>query len=143
MIARRKKKVGPRIDYTALEAVGGLAKTGTRPADRQAERRDDDLDVQRAARRAIDLRQRSRCYAEDVSPVCRKVLQDPHHLLRRSQTRGMPPAYRHATRFQVGLCRPCHREADARVGGVRLRFEWDGDEPNADKDGHVRPVWVG
>lgn len=75
-----------------------------------------------------------------VSPVCTFFMDDPHELIPVGV--GGP----RESWNRVGLCRADHREAQGRVGGNRLLFDWvgkdDGLQPNADQPGNVTCRWV-
>lgn len=90
-------------------------------------------------RTKVFRRQGGVCYARAVSPVCTGTVQDPHELV---------PVGRGGKRVssnRVGVCRVCHDEAQGRVGGNRLIFEWpgmdEGQPPNADEPGNVTVRW--
>ena len=133
---RREPKTGPRIDYSQL----ALSKTPAVVVEEP-----DEAAQQRQVRRDIEQSQGTRCLADGVSPVCAGRWVDPHHLVRRSdkhqKTDGGPG--KHDRDVQVGLCRPCHTEADYPIGGRKLLFSWPGKWPRASVKGNVTPAWVG
>lgn len=90
-------------------------------------------------RERVRQRQRGRCFAEGISPVCTGLMQDPHELI------PVGAGGKRESRNRVGLCRKCHDEAQGRVGGNRLVFTWrgqrDGKPPNADEPGNVGCRW--
>lgn len=81
------------------------------------------------------------CFARHVSPVCQGRAVDPHELI--PVGAGGP----RESWNRVPLCRRDHDEAQGRVGGNRLVFEWpgkaDGKPPNADEPGNVTATWRG
>jgi 5-methylcytosine-specific restriction endonuclease McrA len=129
------------IDYQklALPKKGARTKKTRKPLRAMRPRQRKILDAAAVDRVRVFARQNWTCFAAQVSPVCRQKLQDPHELI---------PVGRGGKREswnRVGLCRPCHRAAQGRVGGIRLLFDWDGRAegrlPNADKPGNVRCRW--
>lgn len=114
--------------------------TRTRKQERQTE-------ASRAERAAsadkvkVVHRQHGVCIGFGVNPHCWGVIHDAHELIGRGQ--GGP----RESWNRVGVCRCCHREAQGRVGGNRLLFDWpgkaDGAKPNADEPGNVRCHWRG
>lgn len=80
-----------------------------------------------------------RCSAEGVSPVCTGRARDPHELIPRGAGGEV------SLENTVPICRECHHEANGKVGGNRLTYEWpgraDGVKPRADIPGNVRAVW--
>lgn len=82
---------------------------------------------------------RPRCVGWRINPGCKYYATDPHELI---------PVGRGGKREswnRVSVCRCCHREAQGRVGGLRLIFDWpgkaDGAKPNADQPGNVTCYW--
>lgn len=108
-------------------------------ARRRARKRRLHMKVAAIDRTKVFKRQGGVCYARGVSPVCTFTVQDPHELV---------PVGRGGKRVssnRVGVCRVCHDEAQGRVGGNRLIFEWpghdEGQPPNADEQGNVTVRW--
>lgn len=114
-------------------------KSGKRPKDLRASRRRAMLKAAAADRELVRERQRGLCFAWGVAPGCQQWMHDPHELI--PVGAGGP----RISSNRVGVCRSCHREAQGRVGGNRLTFEWpckaDGRLPNADLPGFVTAVW--
>ncbi len=84
---------------------------------------------------------RPRCVGWRINPGCTYDAVDPHELI----PVGIGGARESWNR--VAVCRSCHREAQGRVGGNRLVFDWpgkaDGAKPNADEPGNVTCYWRG
>lgn len=115
-------------------------KTGDTPKKRRARRR-------RAAMAAAAVdrdtrvmnRYGGRCIAHGISPVCQGRAVDPHELVSVGAG-GKREAYN-----RVPICRVDHREAQGRVGGARLKFDWagrnEGRPPMADVRGMTKVTW--
>lgn len=116
---------------------------GTPKGVTRAEVKDINDDRAKTEERAIVqqlLRDRNfRCAAYGVSPVCTTRARDPHELVRRGAGGKI------SLDNSVPVCRECHHEADGKIGGNRLVFDWkgkaDGLAPKASESGNVWPVW--
>lgn len=90
-------------------------------------------------RHTPDWETRPVCVGHGVNPGCQYFAVDPHELI--PVGRGGP----RESWNRVPVCRCCHREAQGRVGGLRLIFDWpgkaDGAKPNADEPGNVTCYW--
>lgn len=109
-------------------------------AKRRAKKRTRTLAVAADDRQVVFTRQHHTCFAVLVSPVCTRTVQDPHELV------PVGVGGKRVSRNRVGLCRADHQEAQGRVGGNRLVFDWPGKDagepPNADVLGNVTVTWV-
>lgn len=133
------RKALPGTYQTAAVGCQRARKKPGPEAKRRAKKRRLHMKVAAVDRTKVFRRQSGVCYARDVSPVCTGVVQDPHELI---------PVGRGGKRVssnRVGVCRVCHDEAQGRVGGNRLIFEWPGQDegqpPNADEPGNVTARW--
>jgi 5-methylcytosine-specific restriction endonuclease McrA len=133
---RRRVDPGPRIDYSLFQL--GKKRHDTPSKDR-ARRKRKAQPAANADRDTVFQRQGWVCFAVGVSPVCTGDVCDPHELI--PVSRGGP----RVSWNRVGLCRTCHRQAQGRVGGIRLVFTWvgkdQGQQPNADQRGNVTCSW--
>lgn len=121
------------IDYSGLPFGKGSRKADKGRKDRKA------LQEARVDKGTVYARQLGLCYALGISLVCTRLMEDPHELI------PVGAGGRRTSRNRVGLCRRCHDEAQGRVGGNRLVFDWpgkaEGVRPNADQPGNVRCFW--
>jgi hypothetical protein len=129
------------IDYTGF-GFPKDAKHPAQPKTRKQERKTDNGRAERAAsadKLKVKARQHQVCFGWGVNPHCQKTIWDAHELI--SQAQGGP----RESWNRVGLCRRCHREAQGRVGGNRLLFDWVGKQagakPNANLPNNVTCRW--
>lgn len=137
---KTRKRTALTEFYAKIGELGGIGKGPTRKQVK-VERDAEELAHWKATKADILRHWKWTCWAYGVSPVCTKRAVDPHELVRRS--RGGVISLQNS----VAVCRECHNNADASLGGNRLKAEWDGQAegilPQADIRGSVRPVWVG
>jgi hypothetical protein len=115
------------IDWSGF----GLPKTGQTPKKRKAARRRHELTVAAGDRDGqVMTRYGGKCVASGICPTCTGWAMDPHELI------PVGAGGERASYNRVPICRTCHQEAQGRVGGIRLLFDWrgrhEGQAPTAD-----------
>lgn len=123
-----------KIDYS----VFAIPKDGITPKMRRATKRRKAIGEEGRVKRLIVARDGPWCF---FRAVCRTLGVDRHEIVPKGAGGEV------TTANCVLVCRSCHDKVQGEVGGRKLWIHWRGEDeglpPNADRRGHVWPVWAG